>query len=210
VERQLSLLAGGTIGCTGAPVERHHLDERSWVDVARGWLSGADEAFDRMVDGLTWRHGRRPMYGRLVDEPRLTASCPADDPAAPEPVREVADALEDRYRRPLRHLWANWYRSGDDAVAWHGDRVALGETDPLVAIVSLGGPRAFLLRPKGGGPARRHVLHSGDLLVMGGSCQHDWEHAVPRARGGPPRISLTYRVPSRYLVDRSTVYRSTG
>lgn len=208
VERQLSLLAGGPVGPTGAPVERLDLDARSWVDVSPAWLGGADEAFDLVASALRWRRGRRPMYGRLVDEPRLTAGGLADEPHLPALVPAAADELSARYGRPLRHLWANWYRSGDDAVAWHGDRVARTSPDPIVAIVSLGGPRPFLLRPRGGGRVRRLLLHSGDLLVMGGACQHDWEHSVPRLRGGAPRISLTFRVPEGSLTAPGTVYRS--
>lgn len=207
MDRQLSLLAGGEpVVADPAPV-RHRLDDRCWVDHAPGWLQGADAAFDAMAAGLRWRQGRRPMYGRLLDEPRLTATSPTGPGTAPDPVPEVADALSRRYGRPLRHLWANWYRSGDDAVAWHADRVARWERDPLVAIVSLGGPRAFLLRPMGGGRSTRFVLHPGDLLVMGGSCQHRWQHAVPRSRGGPARISLTFRVPGRGVRGESTDYR---
>ena len=67
----------------------------------------------------------------------------------------------------------------------------------MVAIVSVGGPRAFLLRPRGGGLVLRHDLGHGDLIVMGGSCQRTWEHAVPKtARAAPstgPRISIQFR-----------------
>jgi alkylated DNA repair dioxygenase AlkB len=91
-------------------------------------------------------------------------------------------------------MFANWYRDGDDAVAWHADRIGRKRTDPLVAIVSLGGPRRFLLRPMGGGRSRPFLLHSGDLLVMGGATQHRWQHSVPRMRGASSRMSLTYRV----------------
>jgi len=63
-----------------------------------------------------------------------------------------------------------------------------------VAILSLGAPRAFLLRPRGGGPSRRSEIGHGDLLVMGGSCQRTWEHAVPKtARAVGPRISVQFR-----------------
>ena len=64
----------------------------------------------------------------------------------------------------------------------------------MVAILSLGAPRALQLRPRGGGPALRHEIGHGDLLVMGGSCQRTWEHAVPKtARAVGPRISVQFR-----------------
>jgi alkylated DNA repair dioxygenase AlkB len=81
-------------------------------------------------------------------------------------------------------------------VAWHGDTIGRGLTeDTMVAIVSIGAPRALLLRPRGGGgPTLRHDLGHGDLIVMGGSCQRTWEHAVPKsARATGPRISIQFR-----------------
>jgi alkylated DNA repair dioxygenase AlkB len=87
------------------------------------------------------------------------------------------------------------YRDGRDSVAWHGDTIGRGRReDTMVAIVSLGAPRALLLRPLGGGPAQRYELGHGDLIVMGGSCQRTWEHAVPKtARPVGPRISVQFR-----------------
>ena len=87
------------------------------------------------------------------------------------------------------------YRDGADSVAWHGDTRGRGETeDTMVAIVSLGERRRLLLRPRGGGQARRFELGRGDLLVMGGSLQRTWEHCVPKtARPVGPRISVQFR-----------------
>ena len=65
--------------------------------------------------------------------------------------------------------------------------------DPVVATVSVGAPRPFRLRPRGGGRSHSFDLGRGDLLVMGGSCQHDWEHTVPKVRAAGPRISITFR-----------------
>ena len=198
--RQLSLLGAGEPEVDAdddAHVERRHLDDRSWIDVGPRWLRGGDELYEQCVAVLPWRHRSRPMFGELVPEPRLTAPVTVGDPATPPIVAELTRRLTARYGDPLIHVWANWYRDGDDAVAWHSDRIARTEIDPLVAIVSLGGPRVFRLRPKGGGTSHRVLLHSGDLLVMGGSCQHAWEHSIPRQRGAGGRISLTFRATNR-------------
>ncbi len=82
-----------------------------------------------------------------------------------------------------------FYRDGRDSVAWHGDRTGRGDShDTMVAIVSLGEPRPLLLRPRGGGGAAvRRPLGHGDLIVMGGSCQRTWDHAIPKTRGGRRR-----------------------
>ena len=66
----------------------------------------------------------------------------------------------------------------------------------MVAIVSLGARRRLLLRPNSGGPALRFDVGMGDLLVMGGSCQRTWQHAVPKtSRTLAPRISVQFRSP---------------
>jgi alkylated DNA repair dioxygenase AlkB len=96
---------------------------------------------------------------------------------------------------PFRTAGLCLYRDGRDSVAWHGDTIGRGSTeDTMVAIISVGAPRALLLRPRSGGPTLRHELGHGDLIVMGGSCQRTWEHAIPKtARPAGPRISIQFR-----------------
>jgi alkylated DNA repair dioxygenase AlkB len=107
-------------------------------------------------------------------------------------LAEMRRSLAGRYQRPFDSIGCNFYRDGRDSVAWHGDRLR-HLTDPVVAIVSVGAPRPFLLRPTGGGSARGFLLGQGDLLVMGGECQTRWQHAVPKVAAAGPRISVTYR-----------------
>jgi alkylated DNA repair dioxygenase AlkB len=182
-------------------VTRVALDARSWVDHAPGWLSGADSLFDEVLAAVTFTQRRGiPMYDDLVDEPRLTAWWHADG-GAPEPVEVLADirrALAERYARPFDSIGFNLYRDGADSVAWHGDRHRHRVTDPVVAILSVGAPRPLRLRPRGGGASRAWSLGDGDLFVMGGSCQHDWEHCVPKVRRAVgPRLSITFRHETR-------------
>ena len=176
-----------------AAVQRIVLDEFSWVDVSRNWLEGADELLARLAAQLEWKGGRRPMYGRLVEEPRLHAGVDLDDEAAPGVIGDMARWLDERYGEGIDAGFINYYRDGNDSVAWHADRVGLHQVDPIVAICSLGGPRRFHMRPMGGGESVRFVLGSGDLLVMGGACQHAWEHCVPKMASAPPRMSVTLR-----------------
>jgi alkylated DNA repair dioxygenase AlkB len=105
----------------------------------------------------------------------------------------VRHALASHYGVPLRTVGCNYYRDGRDSVAWHRDRELRHLDRTLVAIVTLGGPRPFLVRPYGGGRSRDIRPGSGDLLVMGGRCQADWEHSVPKVRSAPPRLSLSLR-----------------
>jgi alkylated DNA repair dioxygenase AlkB len=180
------------------PVVREALDERSWVDYGPRWLPDADGLFSELVSALPWRQREVVMWERHLAEPRLTWWWDVD--GSPPPVERL-DRLRLELSQPygeLHSIGCNLYRDGQDSVAWHGDRVGKTDVNPLVAIVSLGEARRFLLRPKGGGPSRRFDLGHGDLLVMGGACQHEWEHSVPKCRSAGPRLSVTFRARSSY------------
>jgi alkylated DNA repair dioxygenase AlkB len=176
---------------------RLDLDHTTWVELAPGWLRGADEVFDELTSTLSFRQrtGVR-MYDRIVDEPRLSAWWRAER-GDPEPMPLLADmrrVLAARYREPFDSIGFNLYRNGDDSVAWHGDRHRHVVTNPVIAIVSVGAPRPFRLRPRGGGQSLSWSLGNGDLFVMGGACQHTWEHTVPKVRlTTGPRLSITFR-----------------
>lgn len=133
------------------------------------------------------------MYDKVVAEPRLGAFVRPGSPASPPLLDDMASVLGGRYRVRFKSVWVNYYRGGADSVAWHRDRIGIDPADALVAIVSLGGPRRFRLRPLGGGRSRGFTLASGDLLVMGGACQQHWEHSVPKVAAAPPRMSVTFR-----------------
>lgn len=173
--------------------QRTELDPCCWVDHTPSFLLGADELLGQLEGILAWHRGRRLMYGTWHDEPRLTGTDVADGQTLPTIVDEIRSTLTNHYERAFRGLFCNYYTCGSDSVAWHADRIGRTEVDPLVAIISLGGPRTFLLRPQSGGPSHRVRLNSGDLLVMGGATQHHWEHSIPKTSIAPPRISVTMR-----------------
>jgi alkylated DNA repair dioxygenase AlkB len=198
---QESLLdLGDDIKPTSVRPERVPLASGAWIDVQRGWLSGSAALFARLAESVPWRAERRRMYDRTVDVPRLQCfygeNAPLPDPA----IGACRDALTAHYASELGEAFGTaglcFYRDGRDSVAWHGDRIGRGATeDTMVAILSLGEARPLLLRPAGGGGSTlRYSLGHGDLLVMGGSCQRSWEHAVPKsARPTGPRISVQFR-----------------
>lgn len=182
---------------TAAP-ERVALDATSWVEVTRGLLDGADEVMAELVRSVPWRQGRRPMYDREVDDPRLSRWYrTGDDPPHPA-LGEVRDWLRARYGRPFGGPGLNYYRDGRDSVAFHRDRELRRLEDTLVAVLTLGARRSFLVRPHGGGPSLDLSPGSGDLLVMGGRCQLDWEHGVPKRARSDPRISVSWRWSARH------------
>jgi alkylated DNA repair dioxygenase AlkB len=197
----------GSLFGTGAPglgelaaVRRTQLGRGAWIDTLTGWLHGADDLFDRLATEVPWRAEERRMYDNVVAVPRLLAHY-GEGAALPDRVLAEARArLNAHYGPELGESFVSaglcYYRDGRDSVAWHGDRIGRGDAqDTMVAIVSLGRPRPLLLRPRGGGPATvRRPLGHGDLIVMGGSCQRTWDHAIPKTRadvGG--RISIQFR-----------------
>ncbi|QIY93748.1 alpha-ketoglutarate-dependent dioxygenase AlkB [Streptomyces sp. S1D4-11] len=180
-------------------MRRTALGDGAWIDLLPGWLSGADALFARLVDEVPWRAERRQMYEHVVDVPRLLAYYRAGD-ALPHPILDEArQTLSAHYARELGEPFTTaglcYYRDGRDSVAWHGDRIGRGaREDTMVAILSVGAPRDLLLRPRRGGETVRRPLGHGDLIVMGGSCQRTWEHAIPKtARAAGPRISVQFR-----------------
>ncbi|NUT02458.1 MAG: alpha-ketoglutarate-dependent dioxygenase AlkB [Hamadaea sp.] len=188
-----------TPGALAGSVQRVELSRGAWVDLCPGWLTGADELFLRLRDQVPWKAERRQMYERVVDVPRLL--CFYDEDAdLPDPSLEAVKAALNTYYaeelgEPFRTAGLCYYRDGQDSVAWHGDRIGRGAThDTMVAIVSVGDPRALALRPAGGGDVLRFEQGHGDLIVMGGSCQRTWEHAILKtAKPAGPRISIQFR-----------------
>ena len=174
-----------SFGALTGMVHRTALTQGAWIDVRPGWLAGSGAVFRRLLDRVPWRAEKRHMYDRVVDVPRLTCfygeSAELPDPALGTALRTLSGHYEPELGEPFRTAGLCLYRDGRDSVAWHGDTIGRGSTeDTMVAILSLGTPRALALRPRGGGTAVRFELGHGDLLVMGGSCQRTWEHASPQ------------------------------
>jgi alkylated DNA repair dioxygenase AlkB len=134
------------------------------------------------------------MYERMVAVPRLYATL-GEDGAAPPVVAAMQTALSLRYGEEFSRVSLGYYRDGRDSVAFHGDRIARVLPNALVATVSVGAPRRFLMRPTGGGRSLSFPLGRGDLLVMGGSCQRTWQHAIPKSKsvGAQQRIAIMFR-----------------
>jgi alkylated DNA repair dioxygenase AlkB len=181
--------------------ERTQLSHGAWIDVQRGWLSGAAHLLTRLAQDVPWRAERRRMYDRTVAVPRLTCFY-ADGLPLPHPVLDdCRQRLTRHYRPELGEAFTTaglcFYRDGKDSVAWHGDTIGRGsKQDTMVAILSLGEARALMLRPRIAGKTGtlKYNLGHGDLIVMGGSCQRTWEHAIPKtARPAGPRISVQFR-----------------
>lgn len=195
---QGSLFAAEDTAAVPLAPERRLLTDGAWVDVQRSWLAEPDAVLEALVARVPWRAERREMYDAVVDVPRLVHTYVGGD-ALPHPVLERArETLSEHYLPELGEPFVSagccYYRDGRDSVAWHGDTIGRGRhQDTMVAIVSVGDPRRLLLRPRGGGASIAFTMGHGDLVVMGGSCQRTWEHAVPKVAHAGPRISVQFR-----------------
>jgi alkylated DNA repair dioxygenase AlkB len=189
----------GLFGEEGAGIDasfsrsaRTELADGAWFDYAQGWLVGHELLLQELAESVRWRSEERTMYERTVQVPRLYAMLPQDGPIPPL-LERARQALSTRYSEAFERLSLGYYRDGRDSVAWHGDYVARRLPTATVATISVGAPRAFYLRPKGGKQRVTLSLGWGDLLVLGGTCQRTWEHAVPKVRQAAPRIAIMFR-----------------
>ena len=199
--------------------ERRDLGSGAWIETRSGWLDGADSVFNELLSAVGWRAERRRMYDRVLDVPRLVgfydlSTEPAPHPAVSRLRRRLNDIYAGELGEPFTSAGFCLYRDGSDSVAWHGDTIGLPRSssasslggivdsgagrssteDTMVAIISLGATRMFAMRPRGGGASLRLPQAHGDLLVMGGSCQRTWEHAVPKTSAPVgPRMSIQFR-----------------
>ncbi len=176
--------------------------EPAWLDAGAGHA-----LFDALLATLPWTTHRVVLFGRAVDSPRL--SCWIGDPGAtyrysgvrhepvswPDTLRPLRERLRCETGHAFNSVLANLYRHGRDSMGWHSDdEPELGER-PVIASLSLGATRRFVLRHRRD-PSRKRVLElpHGSLLLMRGDSQVDWRHALPRtAKPVGPRINLTFR-----------------
>lgn len=187
--------------------ERVTLDDTAWVDVARGWLAGADELFQHLLHVVPWQTSHLFRYDHMVEERRLGSFWSRGNPLPHPVLAEATRLLQHRYGARFDGFGMIQYRDGNDGQAFHRDTDMRWLTDTVIAILSLGATRPWLMRPRsskfdpepGKGATHDFAPASGDLLVMGGTAQDGWEHSVPYLPGRPltPRISIQWRFARR-------------
>ena len=176
---------------------------------APDWLEAgqADALFAELRDSIEWETHRIRLFGREVDSPRLS-SWIGDEGASYTysgtrfQPRPWPHALADIRRRLARELdcefnsvLANRYRNGRDYMGWHSDNESALGPRPVIASLSLGATRRFVLKGRQE-PRRRLALElpCGSLLVMRGETQQNYRHALPRtAKPVGERINMTFR-----------------
>jgi alkylated DNA repair dioxygenase AlkB len=189
-------------------VERIELFGGAWVALQGDWLAAGEATglFDTLVRELSWEQRHIVLFGKRILQPRLIAwagELPyrySGQTLEPKPWPDVARAVLARVcaaaRADFNHVLINRYRDGNDSMGYHADAEPELGTDPMVATLSLGAARRFSLRrhdKHSGEPPLSLWLEHGSLLIMGGTCQRHYLHAIPRAADTEQRISLTFR-----------------
>jgi alkylated DNA repair dioxygenase AlkB len=156
---------------------------------------------------VAWRHEPIWMFGKKVMQPRLTAwyGDPGKSyrysgiemnplPWIPE-LQKIKEKVEKEFNLELNSALLNLYRDGQDSMGWHRDHEPELGVDPVIASVSFGAPRRFLMRQYDQKNSKVEILlESGSLLLMQGQTQHYWEHSIPKsAKVKDPRINITFR-----------------
>ncbi|MEV4010478.1 alpha-ketoglutarate-dependent dioxygenase AlkB [Nonomuraea angiospora] len=187
---------------TFAAARRVQLDATSWVEHVPGWLRGSRQLLDSLLAKAGWEQRDRWMFDRKYVEPRLTAEY-TDLAEVPEPLLlAITAALSEHYGVPYDGLWVNLYRDHRDSTGWHGDWQTCRRDECVVPVLSLGATRRFLLKPRTGGRSVALTPAGGDLVVMGGRCQRDWRHCVPK-QTAPAGVRISVNFSSRLQATRA-------
>ena len=189
-------------------MSRIDLESGAWLDYVPAWIdaSDADRFLTALRDELAWEHREIVIFGRRVLQPRLIAwagsvgyrySGQTLEPRAATPITaELMARVVEHTHEQVNHVLLNRYRDGADSLGLHADDEPELGPEPVVATLSLGATRRFVVKPRRArlGPGRAFAVDHGSLLVMGGTCQRHYVHGVPR-QSAPvgERISLTFR-----------------
>ncbi|MBV1857427.1 MAG: alpha-ketoglutarate-dependent dioxygenase AlkB [Nannocystaceae bacterium] len=190
-----------------APRERLQLDDTSWVDVVRSFVSEPEPVFQHLHDTLPWTQGSSIREGRKVPDPRMGAGLSNEQLATVPTLHRARLVLEARYRIRLRGAAMVLYRDGRDSVGFHRDDEMLYLEKTVIAGLSLGAERPVSFMSQAHHQRHDVSLGAGDLYVMGGRCQADWLHAVEKVESAGPRISVVWRWTSRLGPPSSSLSR---
>jgi alkylated DNA repair dioxygenase AlkB len=187
---------------------RKNLGGGSWIAYATGWMEpdAATALQEVLTAQVAWEQRAIRMFGKEIMQPRLIGwggelpyqysgqtLPPMPGPAALQPVW---DRVSEEVGHAFNHVLLNRYRDGQDAMGFHADDEPELGYEPLIAALSLGVRRKFVLKAKGKNKKQRTVeLAHGSLFLMGGNCQHRWYHGVPRQGSvDKERINVTFRL----------------
>lgn len=168
----------------------------------------ANALLSSLLETIPWQQSALRIAGKLINVPRL--QCWMGDAESnygysgmrlqlvpwQAEVLAIRQRVEALTELEFNSVLLNYYRTGQDSVAWHADSEPELGADPVIASVSLGAERQFQLKSKSSGKATnyRMLLRHGSLIVLGKGLQANWLHQLPKTKGlDHPRINLTFR-----------------
>lgn len=164
----------------------------------------ADHYYDKLLRETPWRAYQMPMYDKMVTAPRMISwhqdkeegICSGNAPEFTADLNKIRQRVEAQTHLKFNAVLLNLYRNGNDGVSWHSDKIDRSGSNPVIASVTFGETRMFRLRHK----FRKEVpqidipLYHGSFLIMAGTTNSFWEHAVSKTtKDVLPRINLTFR-----------------
>jgi len=187
--------------------KRKNLGGGAWITYVPGWLAADDATALQaaLTEQVPWEQRSIQMFGKAILQPRLIGwggELPyrySGQTLEPRALLGVLEPLAERVRAavgvPFNHVLLNRYRSGGDAMGFHADDEPELGYEPVIAALSVGVRRRFVMKAKGKRKTKRTVeLAHGSLFVMGGTMQHKWYHGVPRQGSvQSERINITFR-----------------
>lgn len=189
-------------------LEKTELKDDSIVYWCKNFLS-SDEAtklYEHLLKEMNWIQGELSMFGKKVLTPRMQ-SWMADEGIDAnlyqkqkqhpwtEPVLEIKKKLEEMLHCKFDYLLLNYYRNGNDYIGWHADREAIPESKSVIASMTLGETRKFVLKHNETEEKLEYQLTHGSLIVMAGKTQKYWKHTIPKQlKVTKPRLNLTFRI----------------
>lgn len=189
-----------------APRERIQLDDTSWVDVVRGFARDTDATLQWLVREVDWQQARMIRGGRMVDDPRLGGMLTREQAERDPTFRFTRLVLDARYNVRMMGPSLVYYRNGRDSMGLHRDDEMRWLDKTVIAGLAFGATRPFVLQSVRSKARVSLSIAGGDLYVMGGRCQADWLHGVPKMEACGPKISAVWRWTSR-LGRPTTPYR---
>ncbi|WP_228894223.1 alpha-ketoglutarate-dependent dioxygenase AlkB family protein [Pseudoduganella aquatica] len=159
---------------------------------------------ERLLAETAWRAEAITLWGKQMLQPRLSAwygdarysySGMTLEPQPFTPLQlEIKQAVEQASGQRFNSVLLNYYRDGQDSMGFHSDDEKELGRNPVIASVSFGDPRTFILKHKRLPKTVKLALGDGSLLVMAGALQHHWRHGINKEKTAcGPRVNLTFR-----------------
>jgi alkylated DNA repair dioxygenase AlkB len=163
--------------------------------------TASDVLLEKLIRETPWKQTTQKLWEKEYLTPRLTCWYGDTDriagtlPWTPD-LQEIREKVEPLAGIRFNSVLLNYYRDGNDSVAWHSDKESIMGSQPVIASVSFGQVRSFDIRRKTDHAEKYSImLEHGSFLLMKSGLQEHWEHRIAKsAKVMKARINLTFRL----------------